>query len=32
MKGKWRIVKMPDHTSDFPNMAEPAFFFNGLLG
>jgi hypothetical protein len=25
VKGKWRIVKMPDYTSDFPDMVEPAY-------
>lgn len=25
MKGKWRIVKMPDYTSDYPDMVEPAY-------
>jgi hypothetical protein len=23
--GKWRIVKMPDYTDDYPNMIEPAY-------
>jgi hypothetical protein len=33
MKGKWRIVKMPDYTSDFPDMVEPAYIlFNGKGG
>ncbi len=33
MKGKWRIVKMPDYTSDFPDTVEPAYiFFNGKGG
>ena len=25
MKGKWRIVKMPDYTTDYPDMVEPAY-------
>jgi hypothetical protein len=25
MKGKWRIIKMPDYMSDFPDMVEPAY-------
>jgi hypothetical protein len=25
VKGKWRIVKMPDYTFDFPDMVEPAY-------
>jgi hypothetical protein len=25
VKGKRRIVKMPDYTSDFPDMVEPAY-------
>jgi hypothetical protein len=25
VKGKWRIVKMPDYTSDYPDMVEPAY-------
>ena len=33
MKGKWCIVKMPDYTSDFPDMVEPAYiFFDGKGG
>ena len=30
MKGKWRIVKMPDYTSDYPDMVAPAYIlFDG---
>ena len=30
MKGKWRIIKMPDYTSDYPDMVEPAYIsFDG---
>jgi hypothetical protein len=30
MKGKWRIVKMPDDTADHPDMVEPAYIlFDG---
>jgi hypothetical protein len=25
MKGKWRIVKMPGYTRDYPDMVEPAY-------
>jgi hypothetical protein len=33
VKGKWRIVKMPDYTSDFPDMVEPAYIlFDGKGG
>jgi hypothetical protein len=33
MKGKWRIVKMPDYTSDFPDMVEKAYIlFDGEGG
>ena len=33
MKGKWRIVKMPDYTSDYPDMVEPAhILFDGRGG
>jgi len=33
MKGKWRIIKMPDYTSDFPDMIEPAYIlFDGNGG
>jgi hypothetical protein len=33
MKGKWRIVKMPDYTADFPDMVEPAYIlFDGEGG
>ena len=33
MKGKWRIFKMPDYTSDFPDMVEPAYIlFDGKGG
>jgi hypothetical protein len=33
MIGKWRIVEMPDYTSDFPGMMEPAYIvFDGNGG
>jgi hypothetical protein len=33
VKGKWRITKMPDYTSDFPDMVEPAYIrFDGKGG
>jgi len=33
MKGKWRIVKMPDYTPDYPDMMEPAYIlFDGKGG
>lgn len=33
MKGKWRIVKMPDYTPDYPDMVEPAYvLFDGKGG
>jgi len=33
MKCKWRIIKMPDYTSDFPDMVEPAYIlFDGKGG
>jgi hypothetical protein len=33
VKGKWRIFKMPDYTSDFPDMVEPAYIlFDGMGG
>jgi len=33
MNGKWRIVKMPDYTSDYPDMVEPAYIlFDGKGG
>jgi hypothetical protein len=33
MKGKWRIIKMPDYTSDYPDMVEPAYIsFDGKGG
>jgi len=33
MKGKWRIVEMPDFEADFPDMTEPAYiFFDGQGG
>jgi len=25
MIGKWRIIKMPDYTADYPDMVEPAY-------
>jgi len=33
MKGKWRIIQMPDYISDYPDMMEPAYiFFDGKGG
>jgi hypothetical protein len=33
VKGKWRITKMPDYTSDYPDMVEPAYIqFDGKGG
>ena len=33
MKGKWRITKMPDYTSNFPDMVEKAYIlFDGKGG
>lgn len=33
MKGKWRIVEMPDYTADYPDMMEPAYIlFDGNGG
>jgi hypothetical protein len=33
VKGKWRIVMMPDYTSDYPDMVEPAYIlFDGKGG
>jgi hypothetical protein len=33
MKGKWRIVVMPDYESDYPDMMEPAYIlFDGRGG
>ena len=33
MKCKWRIIKMPDYTFDFPDMVEPAYIlFDGKGG
>jgi hypothetical protein len=33
VKGKWRIIKMLDYTSDYPDMVEPAYIlFNGKGG
>ena len=33
MKGKWRIVKMPDYTPDYPDMMGPAYIlFDGKGG
>jgi hypothetical protein len=33
MNGKWRIIKMPDYTSDYPDMVEPAYIlFDGKSG
>ena len=27
LKGKWRIVEMPDYEADYPDMVEPAYIF-----
>jgi len=27
--GRWRIVEMPDHTDDYPDMMEPAYILFG---
>ena len=33
MKGKWRIIKMPDYTAGYPDMVEPAYIlFDGEGG
>lgn len=33
MRGKWRIVKMPDYTADYPDLVEPAYIlFDGKGG
>jgi hypothetical protein len=33
VKGKWRIVRMPDYEADFPDMMEPAYIvFDGRGG
>jgi hypothetical protein len=33
VKGKWRIVRMPDYEADFPDMMEPAYIlFDGKGG
>ena len=32
VRGKWRIVKMLDYTSDFPDMMEPAYILFGKSG
>jgi hypothetical protein len=33
LKGKWRIVTMPDYTPDFPDIVEPAYIlFDGKGG
>lgn len=33
LKGKWRIVQMPDYEAGFPDMIEPAYiFFDGEGG
>ncbi len=33
MKGKWRIVKMPDYENDFLEVVEPAYIpFDGKGG
>lgn len=33
VRGKWRIVEMPDYEADYPNMMGPAYiFFDGRGG
>lgn len=33
MKGKWRIIQMPDYVPDYPDMMEPAYIlFDGKGG
>jgi hypothetical protein len=33
VKGKWRIIEMPDYEFDFPDMVEPAYIlFDGMGG
>jgi hypothetical protein len=32
IRGKWRIVEMPDYEADFPDMMEPAYILFGRLG
>jgi hypothetical protein len=33
VRGKWRIVEMPDYVADYPDMVEPAYIlFNGAGG
>lgn len=27
LKGRWRIVRMPDYEADYPDMMEPAYIF-----
>lgn len=32
IRGKWRIVEMPDYEADFPDMMEPAYILFGRSG
>jgi hypothetical protein len=32
IRGKWRIVEMPDYEADFPDMMEPAYILFGDAG
>ena len=32
IRGKWRIVKMPDYEADFPDMMDPAYILFGKSG
>lgn len=32
IRGKWRIVKMPDYQDDYPDMVEPAYIMFGEAG
>jgi hypothetical protein len=32
VKGKWRIVEMPDYVNDYPDMVEPAYIMFNKSG
>ena len=32
IRGKWRIVRMPDYEADFPDMMDPAYILFGKSG
>lgn len=32
IRGKWRIVRMPDYEADFPDMVGPAYILFGKFG